>query len=72
MTYWTAEMLTHIYDAPWPATKEELLDYAKRSGAPVHVIQNLHDLEDGIQYELDDLDQGFDSEDYENEEDYDY
>ncbi|NNK39425.1 MAG: DUF2795 domain-containing protein [Winogradskyella sp.] len=33
-------------DAPWPATKEELIDYAKRSGAPLEVEDNLQELED--------------------------
>ena len=32
--------------APWPATKDELIDYATRSGAPLEVIENLEDLED--------------------------
>ena len=29
-----------------PATKEELIDYAMRTGAPNQVIQNLEELED--------------------------
>ena len=33
-------------DAPWPATKEELIDYAKRSGTPLEVIENLQEIED--------------------------
>ena len=33
-------------DAPWPATKEELLDYATRSGISLEVIENLEELED--------------------------
>ena len=28
---------------PWPATKEELIDYAIRSGAPLEVIENLQE-----------------------------
>jgi len=32
--------------APWPATKEELIDYAMRSGAPMEVVENLNELED--------------------------
>lgn len=31
--YWTLELATKLEDAPWPATKEELIDYAMRSGA---------------------------------------
>ncbi|HRD08558.1 MAG TPA: DUF2795 domain-containing protein, partial [Saprospiraceae bacterium] len=29
-----------------PATKDELIDYAIRSGAPIEVIENLNELED--------------------------
>ena len=31
--YWTLELASKLEDAPWPATKEELIDYAMRSGA---------------------------------------
>lgn len=47
--YWTLELVSYLNDAPWPATKEELLDYAKRSGAPLEVAENLQELEDDIQ-----------------------
>ena len=30
----------------WPATKDELIDYAIRSGAPLEVIENLQEMED--------------------------
>ena len=30
--YWTLELAYRLEDAPWPATKEELIDYATRSG----------------------------------------
>lgn len=43
--YWTLELATYLEDAPWPATREELIDYALRSGAPEEVIENLSDLE---------------------------
>ena len=43
---WTIELASHLDDAPWPATKEEFIDYAVRTGAPVQVIQNLEELED--------------------------
>ena len=33
--YWTLELASKLEDAPWPATKEELIDYAIRSGAPL-------------------------------------
>ena len=35
--YWTLELASKLEDAPWPATKEELIDYATRSGAPLEV-----------------------------------
>ena len=37
---------------PWPATKDELIDFSVRSGAPLEVVENLHELEDdGQPYE---------------------
>lgn len=44
--YWTLELASKLEDAPWPATKDELIDYAMRSGAPLEVIENLQELED--------------------------
>lgn len=44
--YWTLELASHLEDAPWPAGKDELIDYAIRSGAPIEVIENLQELED--------------------------
>ena len=35
--YWTLELASKLEDAPWPATKDELIDYAQRSGAPLEV-----------------------------------
>ena len=32
--YWTLELASKLEDAPWPATKDELIDYAVRSGLP--------------------------------------
>jgi hypothetical protein len=51
--YWTLELASKLDDAPWPATKDELLDYANRIGVPVEVIENLEELEgdDEEQYE---------------------
>lgn len=43
--YWTLELASKLEDAPWPATKDELLDYANRIGAPMEVIENLQELE---------------------------
>ena len=45
--YWTLELASKLEDAPWPATKEELIDYATRSGAPLEVLENLQEIEDG-------------------------
>jgi hypothetical protein len=44
--YWTLELASYLEDAPWPATRDELIDYAIRSGAPVAVTENLQQLED--------------------------
>jgi hypothetical protein len=44
--YWTLELASYLEDAPWPATRNELIDYAERTGAPIEVIENLKDLPD--------------------------
>ena len=44
--YWTLELASKLEDAAWPASKEELLDYANRIGAPAEVIENLEELDD--------------------------
>ena len=44
--YWTLELASKLEDAPWPATKDELIDYAIRSGAPLEVLENLQEIED--------------------------
>ena len=44
--YWTLELASKLEDAPWPASKDELIDYAMRSGAPLEVIENLQCIED--------------------------
>ena len=56
--YWTLELASKLEDAPWPATKDELIDYAMRSGAPLEVIENLQEMEDeGEIYEsIEDID----------------
>jgi len=43
--YWTLELASKLDDAPWPATKEELIDYAIRSGLPMEVVENLEKIE---------------------------
>ena len=44
--YWTLDLASKLEDAPWPATKEELIDYATRSGASAGVLENLQEIED--------------------------
>lgn len=44
--FWTPELAKTLEDAPWPSTKEELLDYANRVGTPMQVIENLMELDD--------------------------
>jgi hypothetical protein len=44
--YWTLDLATHLQDAPYPATRDELIDFAVRSGAPLEVIENLQLMED--------------------------
>ena len=47
--FWTLELASHLEDAPWPATKDELIDYSIRSGAPIEVVENLQELEDELE-----------------------
>ena len=42
---WTIELASYLDDAPWPATKDELIDYAERIGAPLELVYNLQELE---------------------------
>lgn len=44
--YWTLELATYLEDAPWPATRDELVDFALRSGAPLEVVENLQELDE--------------------------
>lgn len=44
--FWTLESASYLEDAPWPASRDELIDYAIRSGAPIGVIEILQELED--------------------------
>ncbi len=44
--YWTLELASYLEDAPWPATKDELIDFAMRTGAPLEVVENLQEMED--------------------------
>ena len=52
--YWTLELASKLEDAPWPATKDELIDFAIRSGAPMEVVEILQELiedEPGMQWD---------------------
>ena len=52
--YWTLELASKLEDAPWPATKDELVDFSIRSGAPMEVVENLQELveeEPGMQWD---------------------
>ncbi|MBK9461153.1 MAG: DUF2795 domain-containing protein [Chitinophagales bacterium] len=44
--FWTLELASYLEDAPWPATKDELIDYAIRSGCPITLVENLQELDD--------------------------
>jgi Protein of unknown function (DUF2795) len=44
--YWTIELASYLEDAPFPATKDELIDFAIRSGSPLEVIENLSEMDD--------------------------
>ena len=71
--YWTLELASKLEDAPWPATKEELIDFAMRSGAPMEVIENLNEIEDeGEIYVIEDIWPDYPSNDdfFFNEEEY--
>ena len=39
--YWTLELARYLEDAPWPAAKDELIDFAMRTGSPLEVVENL-------------------------------
>ena len=50
--YWTLELAIYLEDAPWPATKAELIDFSERTGAPQELVDNLMELpEDEPAYE---------------------
>lgn len=49
--YWTLELASYLEEAPFPSEKDDLIDFAIRSGAPVEVIENLQELEEEELYE---------------------
>lgn len=73
--YWTFELISYLSDAPFPATKSEIIDYAMRIGAPLELIENLEQLDDdGVYHNIDEIcpDRPTESEYYFNEDEYDY
>ena len=45
--HWThLELARYLEDAPWPAAKDELIDFAMRTGSPLEVVENLQSIED--------------------------
>ena len=48
--YWTIELINYLTEAPFPATKAELIDYAARNGLPNEVVENLESLEGNETY----------------------
>lgn len=70
--YLTFNLARYLYDAPFPATKSELIDYAERTGAPLELLDLLEEIEDeGEAYaDLNDLWDGFDDADLYPEDDY--
>ena len=43
---WTVELAAYLDEAPFPATKDELLEWAESEGVPQQLISNLEELED--------------------------
>lgn len=43
---WTVELAAYLDEAPFPATKDELLEWAEREGVPQQLISNLEELDD--------------------------
>ncbi|WP_212113355.1 DUF2795 domain-containing protein [Candidatus Shikimatogenerans silvanidophilus] len=48
---WNLELAYYLSDAPWPSSKEELINFAKRIGAPAEVIENLQELNNEERYD---------------------
>ena len=50
LMYWPLELASKLEDAPWPANKDELIDFAIRSGAPMEVVENLQELDFSLSF----------------------
>ncbi|MDA8824561.1 DUF2795 domain-containing protein [Schleiferiaceae bacterium] len=66
--YWTLELASYLSDAPWPATRDELIDYAIRTGAPLEVVENLQAIEEEEEETYEGIEQIWP--DYPSEEDF--
>jgi hypothetical protein len=47
--YWTLELASYLSDAPWPANKDELIDYAIRRSS-VRSSRETYSLQDEERY----------------------
>ena len=45
--YWTLELASYLEDAPWPATKDELIDFAMRKQVGALIVRNGMIVSDG-------------------------
>jgi hypothetical protein len=58
---WTVEQAAELDEAPFPATREELIEWAERNGLSQQVIDNLYELdiiedgEDMLYEEIEDI-----------------
>lgn len=43
---WTVELAAALDEAPFPASREELIEWGERNGLPNQVIVNLEELEE--------------------------
>ena len=66
--YWTLELASYLSDAPWPATRDERIDYAIRTGAPLEVVENLQAIEEEEEETYDSIEEIWP--DYPSEEDF--
>jgi len=48
--FWTPELAQYLEDAPWPANRDELLDFANRTACPMQVIENIYELDETDEY----------------------
>ena len=65
--YWTLELAQYLMDAPWPANKDELIDFAIRTGASLEVVEKLQAIEeedDDVYESIQDIWTDFPTEEY--------